>query len=278
MTEFEKVLQECLLALEHGDSNVDECLSRYPNYALQLEPVLLTSLDLEYGREARPSAAFKARVRAKLTREMQAHPRKSIRFNFMFIRMATNFAVLLLALLIAGTAYAQSTLPGNPFYAWKLASENVWRIVSPDPIGTDLAIAGRRAEELIAIGNNSVQRTQILEAYLEVVSRLRLEMNADNEARIQSVLDTQIEELNKSGVIVPQLDQNQNVLPGLEQPAPIPTETPLVTPIVTPQLPQVNPTLPIPTVDSVLTQDAPQENLTDLPKIVPTVQVPSLIP
>src|SRR5215216_7783576 len=119
MTEFEMVLQDCLLALEHGESNVGECLSRYPKFALQLEPILLTSLDLERGREARPSAAFKARVRAKLTREMQAHPRRSIRFNFMFMRMATNIAVILLALLGAGTAYAQSAMPGNPFYPWK---------------------------------------------------------------------------------------------------------------------------------------------------------------
>ena len=61
MTEFEKVLQECLLDLESGASDVGECLGRYPEHALDIEPVLLTSLDLERGREARPSAAFKAR-------------------------------------------------------------------------------------------------------------------------------------------------------------------------------------------------------------------------
>ena len=271
MTKFEKVLQECLVALERG-SSVDECLNRHPKYASELEPILFTSINLERGREARPSAAFKARVRAKLTQEMRAHPRKSIRFNFIWMRIATNLAVILLTLLVAGTAYAQRALPGDAFYAWKLASENIWRVVSPDPVGTDLAIAERRAGELIAIRNNAEQRVQTLAEYLEVVDRLKLEMNADNETRIRPVLDSQIEELNNSGVILPQLDQN--VLPSREEPTPIPTEMPLVTP----EIPQVNPTLPVPTVGSVLPQETIQPNSMDLPKIVPTIQVPSLLP
>lgn len=269
MTEFEKILQECLLALEHGDSNVDECLRRHPKHALQLEPILLTSMVLEFGRQARPSAAFKARVRTRLTQELKAHPRKSIRFNFMFMRMATNLAVIVLALLVAGTAYAQSALPGNAFYAWKLASENTWRAISPDPIGTDLAIADRRVAELIAVGNDPVQRTQILEAYLEVVARLETEMDAENEARIRFVLNSQIEELNNSGILVPALDQD--ALPALDEPTVIPTETHQI-----PEIPQINPTLPIPTPTSLLIRETAQPNPTDAPEIVPTVRVPTI--
>jgi hypothetical protein len=270
MTEFEKILQECLLALERGDSNLDECLSRYPKHALQLEPILLTSVDLERGRQAQPSAAFKARVRAKLTQEMQAHPRKSARFNFMFMQIASNLAVILLALLIAGTAYAQSTLPGNPFYAWKLTSESIWRVVSPDPVGTDLAIADRRTDELIAIGNNSAQLTQVLKTYFEVVARLKSEMDTNNEARIRLVLNSQIEALNESGILVPPLDQE--VLPNLDEPTVTPTETPLVIP----EIPQVNPTLPIPTATMVPSQETAQANPTDLPKIIPAIEVPTI--
>jgi len=282
MIEFEKVLQECLLALESGDANLGECLDRYPKYALTLEPILLSSLDLERGREARPSAAFKARVRARLTREMQAHPRRSIRPNFMFMRMATNLAVILLALLGAGTAYAQSAMPGNPFYPWKLISENAWRLVSPDPIGTDLAIADRRADELIAIGNNAEQRTQGVDAYLEVLARLELEMTVENEARIRLALNSQVEELNKSGIFLPQPEQN--ILPKLEEPTVIPT----ITPLLIPEIPQVNPTLPIAIATSVPVEETMQESPTDLPKIIPTlpigidnlptIQVPPLLP
>ena len=75
MTEFEKVLEQCLRDLEQGAANVDECLSRYPKHALQLEPVLLTAEYLIHGREARPSAAFKSRVRNKvIQRDTRASP------------------------------------------------------------------------------------------------------------------------------------------------------------------------------------------------------------
>ena len=99
MTEFENILELCLLDLEMGIANVDECISRYPEHAPELGSVLLTHTSLERLGEARPSAAFKARVRAKLTQQMQAHPRKSGRFNFTFMRFAANFAVISLMLL-----------------------------------------------------------------------------------------------------------------------------------------------------------------------------------
>jgi len=255
MNEFEKVLQECLLALDQGDSTLDECLSRHPRYASQLEPILLTSLDLDRGREARPSAAFKARIRARVTQEMRTHPRRSVRFNFMFMRAAMSLAVIVLALLVTGTAYAQSALPGETFYSWKLASESIWRAVTPDPVGADLAIAWRRAAELITTANNPEQRTQILDAYLEVTSRLELEMNAGNEARIRSALESQMEELNNAGISLPPLDQT--LPPAFDEPSP--TQTPLPVPV----LPQLKPTLPISTA---------------LPRILPTIEIPPPIP
>ena len=270
MTEFENVLQDCLLSMERGDANLEDCLRRYPTYAVQLAPVLLTSVDLELGAAARPSAAFKARVRSRLIEEMRAHPRRSVRFHFM--RMAVSFTVMLLALLAAGTVYAQGALPGNPFYGWKLASESVWRMLSLDPVATDLTIAERRADELLVLGNNLQLRAQVLQEYLEVVNRLELELNADNEARIRAVLDAQREELNKSGIVSPQLEQHP--VPDTELSTPVPT---MLAPVAT-VLPQMNPALPTPLISSALTpESAPAEN-TVLPKIVPTVPVPPLLP
>jgi hypothetical protein len=268
MTEFEKILEQCLLDLEMGIANVDECISRYPGHAPQLGPVLLTHTSLARLGEARPSAAFKARVRARLTQEMKAHPRKSSRFSFAFMRLATNFAVIVLMLLLAGTAYAQSALPGNVFHGWKLASENAWRAVSSDPIGTDLAIAERRVDELIAVGNDPALRSQALEAYLEVTARLKSEMDAANEARILQALDSQIEELNESGIPVPQII-DEEVLPQLDEPSPTLVEPVMTLPPVT-EIPQVNPTSLAP---AVVPTELPQVvDPTNLPEIVPTIQ------
>ena len=280
MTEFERALQECLRDLEQGYSSVDECLRRYPKHAQQLEPILLTSAYLQRGREARPSAAFKTRVRTKLIQQMYAHPRKSARSNFVFMRLAVSLAAVMLALLVAGTAYAQGVLPGDAFYPWKLASENTWRAISPDPIGTDLAIAERRVNELIAVRDDPTRYSQALKAYLEVVDRLKSEVDTVNEAYILTVLDSQIEELNQSGIPLPQTDQS--IIPPSEEPTmtsistPTPTPTPLPvleTPQVDPtNVPQIVPTIQVPPEPEILpTIQAP-------PKIIPTIEVPPLIP
>jgi hypothetical protein len=285
MTEFEKVLEQCLRDMEQGAANVDECLRRHPTHALQLEPVLLTAEYLVHGRAARPSAAFKSRVRSKVIQGTHAHPQKRTQFNFIFMRFAVNLAAILLALVVVGTAYAQSTLPGEVFYSWKLASENTWRAISPDPVGTDLAIADRRMNELIVVSNNRVQRSQTLSAYLEVVARLQSELDMTNEARILPALDSQMKELNSSGILLPQPAQSEeDVLPSFDEPTP----TPIATPTFIPEIPEVNPTssnpnplnpTTIPSVVPSLLPEIPHVNPTDLPGILPTIQVPPhLIP
>jgi hypothetical protein len=272
MTEFEKILEECLREVEQGHSNIDQCLRRYPKYAQQLEPVLLTSAYLQHGSEARPSAAFKGRVRSKLIRQMYARPRKPARPGFMFMRLVGSLAAMILALLIAGTAYAQGVLPGSTFYPWKLASENAWRTVSSNPAETDLAIAQRRLDELIAVRNDSVLYAQALQAYLEVSARLKSEIDTGNEARILTALDAQVEELNQSGIALPSIDQS--VVPPADEPTLIPVPSPTVTPLPILITPPLNPTeLPniVPTIQ-VPSEIGPSTQV--VPKIVPTLEIP----
>jgi hypothetical protein len=276
MTEFEKVLQECLYDLEHGLANVEECLSRYPNHAQHLEPILLTSAYLQRGRGARPSVAFKARVRTKLLQQMYAQPRKPARSGFLFMRFAPSLVALVLALLITGTAYAQRALPGDTFYAWKLVSENAWRVISPDPVETDLAIAERRVDELIAVSGDPALYAQTLNAYLEIADRLRSEVNAQNEARIITVLDSQLKELNQSGILLQQPGPDPLISTPTVEPTQIPSRTP--TPLPIRETPQVDPTdLPaiVPTIQvpSEIVPPVPEP-----PQILPTIEIPSLIP
>jgi hypothetical protein len=274
MTEFEHALQECLRDLEENASSVGECLARYPQHARELKPALLTSLYLARGSQARISDAFRARVRARLLQEMRKCSRKPVHSSFPLVRMATGLVVILLALLAWGTVYAQSALPGEAFYTWKLASENAWRAISPDPIGADLAIAERRVDELIAIRDEPVLYAKVLNAYMEVTDRLQNNLDAETNARILAVLETQIEKLNQSGLILPQPDPE--LLLPIEQPSLTPVAVPTATslPILpTHQIeptsvPQIAPTVPaspeiVPTVQ-------------DPPELIPTVEIPPL--
>lgn len=236
MTEFERVLEDCLRNLERGASTVDQCLARHPEHAAQLRPLLLAATRLEGGRSVGPSPAFKARARAGLTRHMQAHPRRSAEFGFNFMRLATGLAVMLLALLTAGTVYAQGALPGDVFYNWKLASENIWRAASPDPVAADIAIANRRIDEMNALADDPVRRERALEGYLEVVERLRSELDAETLEQILPVIGPV--EGTREAVPVPSpaatgTPQPETVnTPSLPLPEVVPTEAPPIIPTI----------------------------------------------
>lgn len=262
MTEFENVVQACLREVEVGTSNVEECLQRHPQFAEDLEPILLTSLYLVRGREAQLSPAFKSRVRSRLIQEMRARPRQTARPRFLFMRLAASLAAVLLALLAAGTAYAQRALPGEVFYSWKLASENAWRLVTPDPVGFDLAIAERRLNELTAVWGDPVLYAQTLDAYLEVTERLRSETEGSNDPRIQEILPE-----TTNPVVIPSLESPTPTLPDS---LPLPVETPRVVPTVVESLPEV-----IPTVVENLPEVV--STVQNLPEIIQTVDtLPSL--
>jgi hypothetical protein len=271
MSEFESVLQECLRDIEQGIANVEECLQQHPKHAAQLEPILLTSAYLARGREARLSPAFQARVRTRLLREMSARPRPR-RGSFMFMRLAASLAAVMLVLLSIGTVYAQRALPGEAFYAWKIASEQAWRLISPDPVGTDLVMAERRLEELIAVRNDPLLQAQALEAYLQMRNRLMSQLEPTNEARIRAVLDAQTEELSQLEILPG--EPAPNIVPPFEDPTATPATTPLPS-LATPQgtlteLPQIVPTVEI--VPQIL------PTIPSLPKPLPTIEIPPPIP
>lgn len=236
MTEFERVLETCLHDLDRGASTVDQCLARHPEHAAQLKPVLLAAARLEHGRSVHPSSAFKARARARLTGHMRAHPRTDVRFGFPFVRLAAGIAVLALALLTTGTVYAQSALPGEVFYNWKLASEKIWRTVSPDPLGADIAIANRRIDEMNAVADDPIRREQALKGYIEVVDRLRSELDAE---MLEGILPV-IEPVEEAEEVVPAPSPAATVTPqprtadtpSLPLPESLPTEAPAIIPTI----------------------------------------------
>jgi len=280
MTEFEQALEDCLQDLEGGASNVDECLRRYPEHAAQLGSLLHTAARLMRGRAVQPSAAFTARVRAQVTQQMRTRARRRPAFNIPIARLAMGVAVLLLALLVTATAYAQDALPGEAFYGWKLASEKTWRAVSPDPVGTDLAILERRVDELVTLGDDSARRSEALEGYMEVTVRLKSEMDVENEARILPVLDSHAEELIDSGILLPLLVTEtpppSNGSTPTPTPTPVPTSTPTSMPSATPSL-NANPT-DSPGLPQIIPTDVPGIIRTVLPDVIPTIDLPSSIP
>ena len=203
MNEFENIFDESWSQIESGRSTVDEVLARHPEHRAQLGPLLQAASKLAGTKEmVTPSPAFRTRNRTQLNRYMQENPQMK-RVSPMFWRLTITLVSMLLAFIVSGTVFAQSALPGDIFYDWKLGSENAWRMVSPDRLGTDLTVSNRRVNEVVALSGDEVRRTRALEDYQRLLIRFK---DAKDQERVLIVLQSQWEFLNNVGVSIPELN------------------------------------------------------------------------
>ncbi len=155
--EFNNILDECLERILVNGETIEQCLERYPEYAAELKPLLLTATATnEAIVDVTPSPEFKARARYQLRVEMAGSDIKKKRF---FLAWQPRWAavlvtVLAVVLLGGGTVLAadsDNTIPGNPLYAVKLATENVrLALTSSDVAKAELyaALVDRRTSEI----------------------------------------------------------------------------------------------------------------------------------
>jgi hypothetical protein len=247
MTDLERVLEDCLDQLAGGASTVEDCLARHPEFALQLKPLLRTAGQLERARVVKPSPGVRSRTRARLTIHLRAHPHGPKQRVSPFWRVAVSIAVLVIALAITGTAFAQDSLPLQPLYVLKLSSERIWRAVASDPVAVDLKIADRRIQELTAASADPAQKAQALNGYVEVLARLKSESDAQNSAGILRTLRFHQTELSGRSISIPELDHmllpagsNPPANPALN-PGPVPSTKPKGIPTI-----QIPPTPSVP--------------------------------
>jgi hypothetical protein len=217
MEEFELALDDCLEKLASGKLSVAQCLARYPKYASALRPLLETALQLQQGKRVRPSGATRDRARAELAGHQEAYPRKRQRSRGIIPTPVTGLLVLVLAAFCAGSAFAQEALPGQLLYSLKLSTEQAWRAASPNPIRADLALVGRRTNELIQLSKeSSAQGRQLssmggaelegLAAYRAVLARLSSQTDGPEGNEILAALQARQSDLSQAGIHLAELD------------------------------------------------------------------------
>jgi hypothetical protein len=113
---------------------------------------------------------------------------------------------MVLAFVLVSTAFAQSALPGEPLYGWKLASEKFWRTVTTDPIGTDLQLSNRRISEYVAVSKDETRRARVLSGYHDLLVRFETEQDPAERARILQALQQHQSSLKEAGLSIPELD------------------------------------------------------------------------
>lgn len=259
-TSFEHALEECISIIESGDATIEECAARYPQHAAELRRLLAGVRALQTGRAVAPSAQFRANTRQQLLAHMRATPRRKPASAPLFMRwrLAIGMAAALVAILLVGTGAAQAALPGDALYGWKLASESVWRSVSPDPLATDLAILQRRANELLSVAGNPPRESIALDAYRAALDRLLTHPGATANDAVRRAIGGQADNLSAAGFIVPEL----TTLIGT------PTTSPATLVPSSTALPAIAPPTILPTL-------APSQILPTLPPVLPTVTIGS---
>jgi len=167
--EFDNILDECLERVLVKGETIDQCLVEYPEYAAELEPLLQTALVSKEALAIKPRPEFRERASYQFQaalREMGSRKRRGF-FNWQ-PRWATAVAVVI-ALLLAGSgtvAAAGNSLPDEPLYQVKLATEAVRLTLTPSALGKAelyVKLADKRVAEIIKMADKGkaaqVERT-----------------------------------------------------------------------------------------------------------------------
>ena len=205
MNELDAILDECLRRMSAEGKSVEQCLASYPEVADQLRPLLEAARRFESVAAISPAYGYRATARAKLM--VRAEDR---RHTPLMLRPAWQLTVALTAFIIVAlfstTAFAQTALPGQALYDWKLSSEHVWRAVSSDPVGVDLSIAERRTMELTKVANDPELVGQARDEFHEVLSRLEAEKDTGNGPKIDQAFLAHQKQLSQAGIKDEKLD------------------------------------------------------------------------
>ncbi len=189
---FDDVLDECIDLIVVEGRAVEECLARYPQWAAQLEPLvrLAQSMADACRFEARPD--FKAQVRYRLQAFLAAAP-PTRRWRW---RLWAGLAMPLVALIVGASAVAASgnSLPDEPLYGVKLATEEVRLALTPDRVARarfHLLFADRRVQEMAMVARQGHPRAverlaQRLSQHLAMVERAAHEGPVDD---LKPILD-----------------------------------------------------------------------------------------
>jgi len=155
--EFNNILDECLERILTKGETVEQCLVSYPEQAAELEPLLETALTTKKALAIQPRPEFRDRARYQLRAALQEMEQKrERRFSFFSWqpRWATAVsAVLVLRLASGGTvAAAGNSMPDEPLYPVKLATETVRLTLTPSALGKAelyALLAEKRVTEII---------------------------------------------------------------------------------------------------------------------------------
>jgi hypothetical protein len=181
--EFDDILNECIDRVLKGEP-IEACLAAYPEHAAELEPLLHTALDTRKAAAVVPRPEF----RQQAAYEFQAairnmKPNRSGFFRWQ-LRWVTAVSVVVIVLLAgSGTvAAASNSLPDEPLYPVKLATEDMRLTLTPSALGKAelyAEFADKRVDEIVKMADKGkvaqvVKATERMNDQLVAMANLAL--------------------------------------------------------------------------------------------------------
>ncbi|MDI6814612.1 MAG: DUF5667 domain-containing protein [Dehalococcoidales bacterium] len=182
--EFNNILDECLERLLVKGATIEQCLRSYPEQASELEPLLEMALAVKKASDIQPRPEFITKARYQFRSALQEIKPKRRLFLGWQPQWAMVVAIILVLLLVGGgtVAAAGNSMPDNPLYPVKLATEQVQLTLTRSNMGKaelHAKLADRRVAEIVYIVNKGKpekveQLTQRLDNRLAMIASLAL--------------------------------------------------------------------------------------------------------
>jgi hypothetical protein len=157
-SEFENILDECLEGVIRGE-DIEVCLARHPEHAAELEPLLRTALETRKAVAIGPRPEFRQRAGYEFQAAIRdTQPKGSRSFFRWQVRWMAPVA-LIIGLLMVGSGTvtaASSSLPDEPLYRVKLATESIQMAFTPSALDKAELYArftDKRVEEIIKMAD-----------------------------------------------------------------------------------------------------------------------------
>lgn len=181
--EFNNILDECLERLLVKGETIEQCLQDFPEQADELEPLLQMALATKKAITIQPRPEFRAEARYQFLSALQRREEKRSRPFFGLRPRWAPVVAIVLALLLAGggtVAAAGGSMPDEPLYRVKLATEQVQLILTPSALGKAefyARLADRRVSEIAYMASRNKpeqieQTAHRLDDYLAKIASL----------------------------------------------------------------------------------------------------------
>ncbi len=130
-TMLDDAFDDCLDMIGNTGKSLKECLAKYPELKMELEPALKAALSMKNSPAVGPDSTYRARVKALLvTTRAPGKKRAFVPGRFLYRLTAATVAF---ALVLGGVDYASTdSLPDSPLYPVKLLIEKIRLAVTTD--------------------------------------------------------------------------------------------------------------------------------------------------